>query len=52
LIILIRLDSDDWLDVEEYVFYMLGFGYTSDLDDGCIDDLEDQCKLIEWRVDY
>jgi len=27
-------------------FYMLGLGYTSDLEDGYIDDLEDQSRLI------
>ena len=28
---------------------MLGLGYTSDLKDGCIDDLEDQSRLIGWE---
>jgi len=31
--ILIRLDSDDWLDVDDYVFYMLGPEYIIDLKD-------------------
>jgi len=31
--ILIRLDSDDWLDIDDYVFYVLGPGYINDLKD-------------------
>ena len=30
--ILIGLDSDDCIDIDEYVFYMLGLGYTDDLE--------------------
>jgi len=29
--ILIRLDSDDWLNIDNYVFYMLGLEYIGDL---------------------
>jgi len=28
--ILIKLDSDDWLDIFEYISYMLGLGYIND----------------------
>jgi len=27
VLILFGLDNDDWLDIDEYVFYMLGLGY-------------------------
>jgi len=27
MMVLIRLDSDDWLGINDYVFYMLGPGY-------------------------
>ena len=40
LTILMYLDNEDWLDMTEY--FMLRFEYISDLEDGCIDDLEDQ----------
>ena len=29
--ILIRLDSVDWLNIDNYVFYMVGPGYIGDL---------------------
>jgi len=33
------LDNEDWLNMTEY--FMLRFGYTSDLKEGYVDDLED-----------
>ena len=30
---LLRLDSDDWLDIDEYVFYILMLGYIEDFED-------------------
>jgi len=27
------LDSDDWLDIDEYVLYILGLGYIDDFED-------------------
>ena len=41
MIILIRLDSDDWLDIDDHVFFILGPGYISDLKDEYIDDVEE-----------
>ena len=41
MMILIRLDSDDQLDIDDYVFYMLGLGYIDDLEDGYTDDVEE-----------
>ena len=38
--ILIRLDSDDWFDIDNYVFYMLGPKYISDLEDEYTNDVE------------
>ena len=31
MMILIRLDSGDWLNIDNYVFYMLGPEYIGDL---------------------
>ena len=39
--ILIRLDSDDWLEIDDYIFYMLGPGYISDLKDEYTDNVEE-----------
>jgi len=39
--ILIRLDSEDGLDIDDYVFYMLGPGCISDLNDEYTDDIEE-----------
>ena len=33
MMILISLDSDNWLDIDYYLFYMLGPEYISDLKD-------------------
>jgi len=41
MIILIRLDNNDLLDIDDYVFYMLGPEYISDLRDEYTDDLEE-----------
>ena len=27
------MDNDDWLDIDEYVFYILGLGYVDDFED-------------------
>jgi len=32
MMVLIRLDNVDWLDIDDYMFYMLGPGYISDLE--------------------
>ena len=52
MMILIRLDSDDWLDIDDYVFYMLGPEYISDLKDEDTDDIEEghTAKLIDKRL--
>jgi len=34
--ILIRLDSDNLLDKDEYIFYMIGHGYIGDLEDSVL----------------
>ena len=41
MMILIRLDSDDWLDIDDYVLYMLGLEYIGDVEDECTDDIEE-----------
>ena len=41
MMILIRLDSDDWLDINDYVFHILGPGYISDLKDEYTDHVEE-----------
>jgi len=33
MMILIRLDSDNLLDIDEYVFYMKGLKHIDDLED-------------------
>ena len=49
--ILIRLDNDNWLDINDYVFYMLGPKYISDLKDEYTADVEEgyTAKLIDMR---
>jgi len=51
MMILIRLNSDDWLDIHDYVFYMLGPEYISDLKDEYIDDVDERytAELIDMR---
>jgi len=51
MMILIRLDSNDWLDINDYVFYMLGSGYIGDLEDEYTDDVEEEytAELIDMR---
>ena len=41
MMILIRLNSDDRLDIHDYVFYILGLGYISDLKDEYTDHVEE-----------
>ena len=50
--ILIRLNSDDWLDIDDYIFYMLGSGYIGDLEDEYIDDIEEgyTAELIDMSL--
>ena len=50
--ILIRLNSDDWLDIHDYVFYMLGPEYISDLKDEYIGDVEEgyTAELIDMSL--
>jgi len=31
--VLIKIGCDDWLDIDEYVFYKLGLGYIDDFED-------------------
>ena len=45
MMILIRLDSDDWLDVDDQVFYMLGPEYISDLEDEYTNNIEEEILL-------
>ena len=33
MMVLIKMDSDDWLDIDKYVFYILGLGYIDDFED-------------------
>jgi len=33
MMVLIKIDGDDWLDIDEYVFYILGLGYIDDFED-------------------
>ena len=57
--ILIRLDSDDWLDIDDHVFHMLGpeyiidlkDEYTHDIEEGYTDDVEEEYtdELIDMR---
>ena len=50
--ILITLDSDDRLDIDDYVFYMLGPGYISDLKDEYTDHVEERytVELIDMSL--
>jgi len=52
MMILVRLDSDDWLDIHDYVFYMLGPKYISDLKDEYTDDVEEGyiAELIDMNL--
>ena len=52
MMILIRLGSDDWLDIDDYVFYMLGPRYISDLKDEYTDHIEERytAKLINLSL--
>ena len=52
MMILIRLDSDDWLEIDDYVFYMLGPGYISDLKDEYTDNEEEgyTAELIDMSL--
>jgi len=36
-----QIGCDDWLDIDDYVFYMLGPGYISDLKDEYTDDVKE-----------
>jgi len=33
MMVLIKIDSDDWLDIDEYVFYILELWYIDDFED-------------------
>jgi len=52
MLIIIILDSDDWLDIDDYVFYMLGPRYISDLKDEYTDDVEEgyTAELIDMSL--
>ena len=52
--ILIRLDSDDWFDIDDYVFYILGPEYISDLKDEYIDHVEEGYtdELIDMNLAF
>jgi len=52
MMILIKLGSDDWLDIDDYVFYMLGPGYINDLKDEYTDDTEERytAELIDMSL--
>ena len=52
MMILIRLGSDDWLDIDDYVFYILGPEYISDLKDEYTDDVEEgyTAELIDMSL--
>ena len=52
--ILIRLESDDWLDIDDYVFYMLGPRYISDLKDEYTDHVEEgyTAELIDMSLAF
>ena len=42
MMILIRLDSDDWLDIDDHVCHMLGPKYIIDLKDEYTDHVEER----------
>ena len=46
------LDSDDWLNIDDYVFYMLWPKYISDLKDEYTDDIEEgyTAELIDMSL--
>ena len=50
--ILIRLVIDDWLDIDDYVFYMLRLGYINDLKDEYTHHVEDgyTAELIDTNL--
>ena len=54
MMILIRLNSDDWLDIDDYVFYMLGSGYISGLKDEYTDHIEEEytAELIDRSLAF
>ena len=45
------MDDDDWLDIDDYIFWTLGHGYIGDLEDGYTDDVEERYtgELIDIR---
>ena len=49
--ILIRLDNDDWSDIDNYVFLYVGTYIYVDLEDGYTDDVEEgyTAELIDMR---
>ena len=54
MMILIRLDSDDWLDINDYVFFMLGPRYIGNLEDEYIDHVEEgyTVELIDMSLAF
>jgi len=51
MMILIRLDNDNWFDIDDYAFYILGAGYIGGLEDEYTDDVEEGYTdvLIDMR---
>ena len=52
MMILIWLVSDDWLDMNDYVFYMLEPAYISDLKDEYTDDVKEEILDLSSRLDW
>jgi len=52
MMILIWLVSDDWLDMNDYVFYMLEPAYISDLKDEYTDDVKEKILDLSSRLDW
>jgi len=50
------LDSDDWLDIDEYVFYILGLGYIDDFEDlswlNILPGLFNSCQQVITYFEY